>query len=343
MSGGVDSSYTAYKLKQEGHEVIGVFMKNWDDTDDPYCSTQEDHEDIRKVCEHLEIPYYTVNFEKEYQDKVFANFLEVLEKGHTPNPDILCNKEIKFKLFLDYALKLGADKIATGHYARVEEKDGSFYMLKGVDSNKDQTYFLYTLGQKELSRTIFPIGDMPKEQVRKEAEKAGIHTFNKKDSTGICFIGERKFKDFISKYLPNKPGDIIDENGNKLAEHKGLMYYTLGQRKGIEIGGEGEAWFVAEKKIDTNQLVVVQGKEHPLLFKSELQASSLSWVTEEPVLNKKYQAKVRYRQEGQECEITELTKDHLKLKFTNPQRAITPGQSLVLYDEDICLGGGIIK
>jgi len=343
MSGGVDSSVSAFILKKEGYEVHGLFMKNWDDDDgSPYCSIKEDFMDAAFVADQLEIPLFEVNFAKEYKEKVFSYFLEELKKGRTPNPDILCNKEIKFKKFYDYALSKGYDYIATGHYAKTNEDK----LYKAMDTNKDQTYFLHAIDKEVLKRTLFPIGSMDKEQVRQIARENSLITSDKKDSTGICFIGERPFPDFISNYVSEKIGKIVDENGNELGEHKGLQYYTLGQRQGIGIGGQkgnnNEPWYVAGKDMDTNTLVVVQGNDNPLLFSRELITRNLYLLNED--IEKKFNgaAKVRYRQEDQECEI-EILEGKIQIRFEKPQRAVTPGQSVVIYKNNECLGGGEIE
>lgn len=350
MSGGVDSSVAALLLKQAGHDVIGIFMKNWDDTDENgVCTATEDYEDVKRVCETIGIPYYTVNFEKEYQDRVFSYFLDEYKRGRTPNPDVLCNKEIKFAAFMDYAMKVaGADKLATGHYARVEkdEATGEYKMLKGSDGGKDQTYFLCQLGQKQLSKTLFPIGDMQKKDVRAVAEKYHLTTAGKKDSTGICFIGERNFRQFLSEYLPAKPGLIKDLDGNVKGEHQGLMYYTLGQRRGLGIGGQGtgEPWFVVRKDLKNNVLYVVQGAKHPALFSKALKASQMSWVAGHAPAEKDFdcQAKFRYRQPDQAVTVHVQDGGIITVDFREPQRAVTPGQEVVLYDGDNCLGGATI-
>ena len=343
MSGGVDSSVSAFILKKEGYEVHGLFMKNWDDDDgSPYCSIKEDFMDAAFVADQLEIPLFEVNFAKEYKEKVFSYFLEELKKGRTPNPDILCNKEIKFKKFYDYALSKGYDYIATGHYANTKENK----LYKAMDINKDQTYFLHAIDKEVLRRTLFPIGSMDKEQVRQIARENSLITSEKKDSTGICFIGERPFPEFISKYVSEKIGKIVDGDGNELGEHKGLQYYTLGQRQGIGIGGQkgnnNEPWYVAGKKLKTNTLVVVQGNDNPLLFSQELITRNLYLLNED--IEQKFDgaAKVRYRQQDQKCEI-EILEGKIKIRFERPQRAVTPGQSVVIYRNNECLGGGEIE
>ena len=343
MSGGVDSSVSAFILKKEGYDVHGLFMKNWDDDDgSPYCSIKEDFMDAVFVADQLEIPLFEVNFAKEYKEKVFSYFLEELKKGRTPNPDILCNKEIKFKKFYDYALSKGYDYIATGHYANTKENK----LYKAMDINKDQTYFLHAIDKEVLRRTLFPIGSMDKEQVRQIARENSLITSEKKDSTGICFIGERPFPEFISKYVSEKIGKIVDGDGNELGEHKGLQYYTLGQRQGIGIGGQkgnnNEPWYVAGKKLKTNTLVVVQGNDNPLLFSQELITRNLYLLNED--IEQKFDgaAKVRYRQQDQKCEI-EILEGKIKIRFERPQRAVTPGQSVVIYRNNECLGGGEIE
>lgn len=347
MSGGVDSSVSALLLKEQGYEVIGVFMKNWDDTDEfGHCTAEEDAEDVRRVCDQIGIPYYTVNFEKQYMDKVFQYFLDEYRKGRTPNPDVMCNREIKFGEFLQKALELGADYIATGHYARVEQKDGLFRLLRGVDNNKDQTYFLNALNQYQLSKAMFPIGHLPKPEVRAIAEKAGLATAKKKDSTGVCFIGERNFKEFLSGYLPAKPGNMVTLDGEVKGRHDGLMYYTLGQRQGLGIGGSGsgEPWFVAGKDLEKNVLYVVQGEKHPSLYTSGLRATDLNWISGKlPDAPLRCNAKFRYRQPDQGVTVAFDGDGTCEVTFDQPQKAITPGQSVVFYDGEVCLGGAIIN
>jgi tRNA-specific 2-thiouridylase len=348
MSGGVDSSVAALLLKQQGAEVEGLFMKNWEEDDtDQHCSASEDLQDAQSVCDKISVPLHTVNFSSEYWDRVFTYFLDEYKAGRTPNPDILCNREIKFRAFLEHAITLGADYIATGHYARIIQHDDSYHMLRGIDANKDQTYFLYTLGQHQLSRSLFPIGDLEKHKVREQAEMHGLVTHNKKDSTGICFIGERHFRDFLQRYLPAQPGEIRSHDGVLLGQHDGLMYYTLGQRQGLGIGGRqgtsDQPWFVIDKNIDDNILVVAQGHDHPLLFHRELTATQLHWCSgDAPDLPWRGTAKVRYRQTDQPCHIETLQDDQIHVLFDQPQRAITPGQSVVFYEQEECLGGGII-
>ena len=346
MSGGVDSSATALLLKEQGYKVVGVFMKNWDEEDEAgNCTATEDYEYVRKVCNRIDIPYYTVNFEKEYWDNVFTYFLEEYKKGRTPNPDVLCNKEIKFKAFLDFALKVGADYLATGHYARVDFKDGKYRLLRGVDRNKDQTYFLCALNQSQLEKTMFPIGHIEKPEVKRLAREAGFETAFKKESMGICFIGERNFKQFLSNYLPAQPGEIRDLLGKVVGRHDGLMYYTLGQRKGLGIGGSGtgEPWFVVKKDLQKNILYVVQGDKNPALYSKGLIASDLSWVSgEAPASEFTCTAKFRYRQQDQGVKVVMKSDTTYEVIFDNPQKAVTPGQFVVFYDDEVCLGGGVI-
>lgn len=344
LSGGVDSAVAALLLGRAGHTVTGLFMKNWEEDDTATgCTAEEDLKVVRAVCEILAIPLQTVNFSAEYWDRVFEYFLEEHKAGRTPNPDVLCNKEIKFKAFLEHALALGADKIATGHYARVHERDGRFQLLKGIDPNKDQTYFLYALGQAELACTLFPVGHLAKSEVRTIARDAGLPNHDRKDSTGICFIGERDFRDFLKRYLPAQPGEMRTLGGDHKGKHEGVMYYTIGQRQGLGIGGAGEAWYVVDKDIEQNILYVEQGEQHPALFSPSLAASQLHWVAGlPPTLPCRSAAKVRYRQSEQSCIIGAIGDDSLRVDFETPQRAVTPGQSVVFYDGEICLGGGVI-
>lgn len=344
MSGGVDSSVAAYLLKQQGYDVIGIFMKNWDDTDENgVCTATEDYEDVIAVCNQIGIPYYAVNFEKQYWDKVFTYFLEEYKAGRTPNPDVMCNKEIKFKAFLEHAMNLGADYLATGHYARVEQREGETVMLRGVDNNKDQTYFLNQLSQEQLKHVMFPIGHLPKPEVRKIAEEAGLATAKKKDSTGICFIGERNFKEFLSQYLPAQPGKMETFDGQVMGQHDGLMYYTLGQRHGLGIGGDGEPWFVLGKDLQRNVLYVGQGFHHDALYSTALSAVKMNFTTDKELPQQfNCTAKFRYRQEDSPVKV-ELRQDGTAyIEFVEPVRAITPGQAVVLYDGEVCLGGGTI-
>lgn len=349
MSGGVDSSVSALRLLEQGYAITGLFMKNWDEDDGTeYCTAKEDLADAQAVCDRLGISLQTVNFAAEYWDAVFEVFLAEYAAGRTPNPDILCNKEIKFKAFLDYARGLGADLIATGHYARIEARDGRFHLLKGVDGNKDQTYFIHTLGQPQLARTLFPIGDLEKSEVRRIAAQAGFDNARKRDSTGICFIGERRFKDFLQRYLPAQPGVIETTEGNAVGRHDGLMYYTLGQRRGFGIGGirgaEDEAWYVLAKDLERNVLIVGQGHDHPWLLSDSLEAGTPDWCREF-VLNEPLRctAKTRYRQPDQACVVEPLQNGRCRVTFAEPQRAVTPGQSVVFYLGDECLGGGVIE
>lgn len=347
MSGGVDSSVAALGLIEQGYKVEGLFMKNWEqDDDEDYCAAAEDLKDAQQVCDKLGIILHSVNFADQYWDRVFQDFLDEYTAGRTPNPDILCNKEIKFKAFLDYALQLGASFIATGHYVQRAEINNEFQLIKGLDVNKDQSYFLYTLNQQQLKHSLFPVGDIEKPEVRKIAEKNDFITHNKKDSTGICFIGERKFKDFLQQFIPAQPGQIKTLDGQVIGKHHGLMYYTLGQRKGLGIGGvknaSEEPWFSVKKDLQNNILYVAQGDDSAL-YHTHLTASQLSWVSGKmPELPYLCKAKVRYRQEDQTCSILHFDNDSVTVSFENAQRAITPGQSVVFYHNNICLGGGII-
>ncbi len=350
LSGGVDSSVAALLLKQQGHRVRGLFMKNWEEDDsEEYCTAAEDLSDARAVSDKLGLELLAMNFSAEYWDRVFEHFLSEYQAGRTPNPDILCNREIKFRAFLDHALERGAERIATGHYARIGRDDeGRFLLLRGLDRNKDQSYFLYTLGQAQLARTLFPIGELVKPRVRELALEHGLITHDKKDSTGICFIGERRFKDFLARYLPAQPGDIETPEGALIGRHDGLMYYTLGQRQGLGVGGvpgyPEEPWFVAAKDLTRNVLIAVQGHDHPLLFSRSLQASQLHWVSgEAPTAPYRCTAKVRYRQQDQGCTISAIDDGRCTVRFDEPQRAVTPGQSVVFYDGERCLGGGVIE
>ncbi len=347
MSGGVDSSVVACLLKEQGYDVIGLFMHNWEEDDDNgVCTSVSDYEDVKRVCNKIGIPYFSVNFAQEYLDRVFKYFLEEYEKGRTPNPDVLCNREIKFGPFLEYAKSLGADYIATGHYAKVERKNGLTYLQKAKDVNKDQTYFLNQLNQDQLKNVLFPLGDMVKLDVRKIAEKYGLSTAEKKDSTGICFIGERRFRQFLKNYLPCNRGDIVDQNGNKVGEHEGVIYYTLGQRKGLNIGGKsngnGGRWYVLDKNVKENKLIVSQGEADDL-FSNGLVSYKINWIPQVP-LEKTFDcyAKFRYRQPDQKVNVT-IEKDRVVVNFYEKQRAVTPGQYVVFYDETNCLGGGVIE
>ncbi|WP_416762682.1 tRNA 2-thiouridine(34) synthase MnmA [Morganella morganii] len=350
MSGGVDSSVSAYLLQQQGYQVTGLFMKNWEEDDDTeYCSAAADLADAQAVCDKLGIELLTINFAAEYWDNVFEHFLEEYKAGRTPNPDILCNKEIKFKAFLEYAAEdLGADYIATGHYVRRRDINGTTQLLRGLDSNKDQSYFLYTLSHDQVAQSLFPVGELEKPEVRRIAEQLGLITAKKKDSTGICFIGERKFRDFLALYLPAKPGPIMTVDGQEIGQHDGLMYHTLGQRKGLKIGGtrEGsdEPWYVVDKDVENNILIVAQGHEHPRLMSAGLIAQQLDWVSREPLTQPmRCVVKTRYRQEDIPCTVTPLGDDKISVRFDNPVAAVTPGQSAVFYQDEVCLGGGVIE
>ncbi|KGG86944.1 tRNA 2-thiouridine(34) synthase MnmA [Comamonas thiooxydans] len=357
LSGGVDSAVTAYLLKQQGHEVVGIFMKNWEDDDDSeYCSSNIDFVDAAAVADVIGIEIEHVNFAADYKDRVFAEFLREYQAGRTPNPDVLCNAEIKFKAFLDHAMRLGAEKIATGHYARVRQNPSTqlFELLKGLDNSKDQSYFLHRLNQAQLSKAMFPVGELHKTEVRRIAEEIGLPNARKKDSTGICFIGERPFRDFLNRYISKEPGPILDDRNRKLGKHVGLSFYTLGQRSGLGIGGVKEKgaargagdhapWFVARKEMDKNILRVVQGHDHPLLQSHALLADQVSWVAgHAPAEGKAYGSKTRYRQPDSPALISQATDAGFRLDFPEAQWAVTPGQSAVLYDGDVCLGGGII-
>jgi tRNA-specific 2-thiouridylase len=347
MSGGVDSSVAALLLKRSGCDVVGLFMKNWeDDDDDEYCSTREDLIDAAAAAELIGIDLEAVNFSAQYKDRVFAEFLREYSAGRTPNPDVLCNAEIKFRAFLDHAMRLGAAKIATGHYARIRKVNERFELLRGTDGGKDQSYFLHRLTQEQLSRVTFPVGEMKKSEVRRLAQEAALPNHAKKDSTGICFIGERPFREFLNRYLPKVPGAIVDEKGRRLGEHIGLAFYTIGQRKGIGIGGmarmTGEAWYVADKRVESNELVVVQGHDHPLLMRKALTASDASWVSGDPPKQGLFSAKTRYRQADAACTLERVLESEIRVGFDAPQWAVTPGQSVVLYEREVCLGGGII-
>ncbi|KAA0445211.1 MAG: tRNA 2-thiouridine(34) synthase MnmA [Candidatus Thioglobus sp.] len=346
LSGGVDSSVAALMLIEQGFEVEALFMKNWDEDDnDGHCSAEQDLSDAQKIADKLNIKLHTVNFSPAYWDDVFSHFLQEHKKGRTPNPDVLCNKKIKFKAFLEYALDLGADKIATGHYARIVQENGNFQLKTGLDDNKDQSYFLHLLNQEQLSKSLFPLGEITKLKVRKIAAENDFITANKKDSTGICFIGERPFAQFLQTYLPKKPGAIVDENGRFIKHHQGLAFYTIGQRKGLEIGGgfstSGKPWFVADKRLESNELVVVQG-EHPLLYHQSISALAVHWITKTPKFPLKCTAKIRYRQASQKC-VVAFENGIIKVDFEQAQRAATPGQSVVFYADDVCLGGAIIE
>ena len=365
LSGGVDSAVTAYLLKQQGHDVVGIFMKNWEDDDDSeYCSSNIDFVDAAAVADVIGIEIEHVNFAAEYKDRVFAEFLREYQAGRTPNPDILCNAEIKFKAFLDHAMRLGAEKIATGHYARVRlnPRTGRHELLKGLDPSKDQSYFLHRLNQAQLSKTLFPVGELHKTEVRRIAAEIGLPNAKKKDSTGICFIGERPFREFLNRYISREPGPIKDENGRTIGQHVGLSFYTLGQRQGLGIGGikargaalkaiqaqglrgagEHAPWFVARKDIERNTLWVVQGHDHPWLLSNTLVAGDAIWCAGSPPAPGAYAAKTRYRQADAPCELALEPDGAFQLRFGQPQWAVTPGQSAVLYDGEVCLGGGVI-
>jgi len=349
MSGGVDSSVTALTLLQQGYDITGLFMKNWEEDDDTgQCTAIEDLADAQQVCDKLGIALKTVNFSAEYWDDVFAVCLDEFRAGRTPNPDILCNQQIKFKAFMDFASDLGGTVIATGHYAQIhQDEQGHYHLIKGLDAGKDQSYFLYTLGQAQLQHSLFPMGGIQKSAVRAMAEQAGFITHNKKDSTGICFIGERKFKTFLQRFLPAQPGDMQTPEGQIIAQHQGLMYYTLGQRQGLGIGGVAgkneDPWYVLAKDMDNNRLIVGQGHNHPMMFHQQLEACSLSWVSGHPLHETlRCQAKTRYRQPDQDCQVTPIDNNRCLVQFTQAQRAMTPGQSVVFYQQDECLGGGII-
>ncbi|MFC0139216.1 tRNA 2-thiouridine(34) synthase MnmA [Erwinia mallotivora] len=350
MSGGVDSSVSAWLLQQQGYQVEGLFMKNWEEDDgEEYCTAAEDLADAQAVCDKLGIELHTVNFAAEYWDNVFEHFLAEYKAGRTPNPDILCNKEIKFKAFLEFAAEdLNADFIATGHYVRRQDIDGKSRLLRGPDDNKDQSYFLYTLGHQQIARSLFPVGELAKPEVRRLAEQLELVTAKKKDSTGICFIGERKFRDFLGRYLPAQPGIIVSVDGDVVGEHQGLMYHTLGQRKGLGIGGTREGsedpWYVVDKDVANNRLVVAQGHDHPRLMSSGLIAQQLHWVDRAPLTAElRCSVKTRYRQSDIPCTLVPLSEDRLDVRFDEPVAAVTPGQSAVFYLGEVCLGGGIIE
>lgn len=346
MSGGVDSSVAMALLRDQGYDVIGIFMKNWDDTDENgHCTATEDYKDVVDVCNTLGVPYYSINFEKEYKDRVFSYFLDEYKLNRTPNPDVMCNKEIKFRAFLDYAMEIGADYVATGHYARVDRSDGQTHLLRGVDNNKDQSYFLNQLSQEQLQNIIFPVGDLDKKEVRELAHKYKLPTADKKDSTGICFIGERDFNEFLSNYLPAKPGRMLTIAGEDKGEHAGLMYYTIGQRHGLGIGGGGESnepWFVVGKDIETNTLYVGQGFDNPLLYSDMLEASDLNFIVPQTEKNLELTCKIRYRQKDIPCKVEVLEDNKCRVYFPDLARSVTPGQSIVFYSGEECLGGATI-
>ncbi|MDJ0839790.1 MAG: tRNA 2-thiouridine(34) synthase MnmA [Acidobacteriota bacterium] len=343
LSGGVDSAVAALLLKDQGHEVIGIFMKNWEDEGDD-CPAEEDAREARLVADAVGIPFYTFNFVKQYWDNVFSAFLQEYSQGFTPNPDILCNKEIKFKCFLEKALELEVDCIATGHYARVRQVGDHFELLKGVDPDKDQSYFLHALGQRALSKTVFPLGGLMKQEVREIAKTRGLPNWDRKDSTGICFIGERKFTEFLKSYLGAQPGEIQDPSGRVVGRHQGLMYHTIGQRQGLGIGGPGEPWFVVGKDIPNRVLIAAQGKNNPLLFAPALTCSEMTTLSDQPLETPiRCRAKIRYRQADQACRVHALEDGMYRVDFDESQRAISPKQSVVFYDGDVCLGGAVIE
>jgi tRNA-specific 2-thiouridylase len=350
MSGGVDSSVSAWLLQQQGYQVEGLFMKNWEEDDgEEYCTAADDLADAQAVCDKLGIKLHKINFAAEYWDNVFEHFLDEYKAGRTPNPDILCNKEIKFKAFLEFAAEdLGADYIATGHYVRRADVAGKSQLLRGLDGNKDQSYFLYTLSHQQIAQSLFPVGELEKPEVRRIAEELDLITAKKKDSTGICFIGERKFRDFLGRYLPAQPGEIETVEGEIVGEHQGLMYHTLGQRKGLGIGGRKESnddpWYVVDKDVARNRLIVAQGGDHPRLMSVGLIAQQLHWVDRQPVTSPlRCTVKTRYRQSDIPCEILPLGDDRIEVRFDEAVAAVTPGQSAVFYLDDVCLGGGIIE
>lgn len=349
MSGGVDSSVSAWLLKEQGYAVQGLFMKNWEEDDtESYCAASQDLADLEAVCQHLDIPLHTVNFSEEYWNQVFEHFLASYRSGYTPNPDILCNREIKFKVFWEHAKNLGADLMATGHYCQKKSIDEEYFLLKAKDDNKDQSYFLYTLTQQQLERSLFPLGHLTKPEVRAFAEKIGLPNHAKKDSVGICFIGERKFKTFLERYIPNEPGPIETVDGEVIGQHSGLMYLTIGQRGGLGIGGrknaDSQPWYVLDKDLSRKALIVGQGHEHPYLLTKGLVCQEVHWISPQP---KKFPlsctAKTRYRQKEQPCEVINMDHDQYEVKFQEPQWAVTPGQSVVFYDQTTCLGGGVIQ
>lgn len=346
LSGGVDSAVTAYTLKAAGHHVEAIFMKNWEGDDtDQYCAAAEDLKDAQQVADALKIEFHSVNFADQYWERVFTYFLDEYRAGRTPNPDILCNKEIKFKAFLDYAKTRGADFIATGHYARIKHEHENVYLLKGIDPQKDQSYFLHALDRNQIAQSLFPIGDLQKTHVREIAATIGLKNHAKKDSTGICFIGERKFKNFLNEYLPAQSGDIQTIDGKTIGTHEGLMFYTIGQRQGLGIGGLKNTaelpWYVVTKDLKNNILIVAQG-DHPLLYQDTLYVNDIHWINAAPTLPLQLKAKIRYRQTDQVCILEKLNNTY-RVQFATPQRAVTPGQSIVFYDDEICLGGGMIN
>ena len=345
ISGGVDSAVCAYLLKQQGYDVTAVFMKNWDQADDEHCTADEDLKDALLVCQQLEIPFETVNFAKEYWQNVFESFLSSHQQGLTPNPDILCNSEIKFKKFLEYAMSKNADYIATGHYAKIIKQDDLYLLAQPKDTAKDQTYFLHLLEQYQLQKTLFPLAEYTKPEIREIAATINLPNRNKKDSTGICFIGERKYSKFLSEYMLSRKGDIVTESGEKIATHNGLMFYTIGQRKGINLGGlkdkKEQPWYVIGKDLAHNTLIIGQGQDHPQLYSSYASVKTIHWIAEKPAMPFKCMVKVRYNQSLQECEVVEHS-EGFRVNFSSKQRAVTPGQSAVFYAGGICYGGGII-
>lgn len=346
LSGGVDSAVAALLLKEQGHDVQGLFMKNWTEDEDGYCTAAQDFQDALQVARRLQIPLHHVNFAREYRDQVFDYFLSTYKAGRTPNPDVLCNREIKFGVCLDYARRLGADLFATGHYARIGQRGGRHVLCKGRDLLKDQSYFLHAIDPKVLPQVLFPIGELTKDEVRRRAREVVLPVFDKPDSTGICFIGERPFQEFLSRYLPAQPGIIEAADGTPVGEHRGLMYYTLGQRQGLGIGGRNDSaenpWYVAGKDLERNVLIVVQGHDHPLLLSTGLRTEAVHWLTEPSAGRFDCTVKVRYRQADQRCTV-ELQKGEAFVSFAEPQRAVTPGQFAVFYDTDVCLGGAVIR
>lgn len=347
LSGGVDSAVSALLMKRRGLDIEALFMKNWEEDDNEHCAAAEDLASARRVAGRLGIPLHTVNFSAEYWDDVFARFLSEYRRGRTPNPDILCNREIKFGAFIGHAERLGAAQIATGHYARIEAANGRRRLMKGLDPNKDQSYFLYALDQRSLACSLFPLAELHKREVREIAKEHGFACHDRKDSTGICFIGERKFREFLARYLPPRPGDIVDADGRVVGHHQGCWYYTIGQRKGLGIGGardgSGDAWYVAARDVRRNTLTVVQGANHPLLFRDRLRASAPHWINEAPRGGEPLTAKIRYRQRDQSCIIARLDADAVEVAFHHPQRAVAPGQSIVFYRGRECLGGAVIE
>ncbi len=345
MSGGVDSAVSAYLLKQQGYKVFALFMHNWEEEDNGCCTAEQDFEDVKRVCDKLDLPYYSVNFAKQYKERVFSYFLDEYAKGRTPNPDVLCNREIKFGPFLQYAKALGADYIATGHYCGILHDGNTHYLLKAKDQSKDQTYFLNQLSQEQLKDVLFPLANLDKTEVRQIADQLGLVNAKKKDSTGICFIGERNFREFLQNYLPNQEGDIVTIDGKVVGKHIGLMYYTLGQRRGLGLGGTTESqdrWFVVEKDMQNNRLIVSHGDESVLMSKS-LVSNAVNWIPQMPAQSSfSCRAKFRYRQPEQEVDVQLLSDGKVKVIFHQPQRAVTPGQYVVFYDEQKCLGGGVI-